>query len=285
MEEQEIVLGRKWRPPNLKTGSVLFIGTATTLIRYAGFTILTDPNFLHAGDHVHIGYGLQSKRLTNPAMELRDLPQLDFVILSHMHEDHFDRVVQAELDHTVPIVTTPDAARDLTQLQFEQTYPLDTWQTLTYRKGNLRARVTAMPARHGGAAFSKLLPQTMGSMVEFSTAAGMLLLRLYISGDTLLYRDLQEIPKRYPDIDLALLHLGGTRVLGMLVTMDARQGVDAVKLLDPQVAIPIHYNDYGVFKSPLQDFQALARADGIDDRIRYLSHGESYRWQIPKNRL
>jgi hypothetical protein len=32
--------------PNLSTGSVFFIGNATVLIRYAGFTILTDPNFI-----------------------------------------------------------------------------------------------------------------------------------------------------------------------------------------------------------------------------------------------
>ena len=38
--------------------TVSFVGTATVILRYAGFTILTDPNFLHAGDHVHLGYGL-----------------------------------------------------------------------------------------------------------------------------------------------------------------------------------------------------------------------------------
>ena len=40
--------------PDFSKGSVFFIGTATVIIRYAGFTILTDPNFLHAGDHVFI---------------------------------------------------------------------------------------------------------------------------------------------------------------------------------------------------------------------------------------
>ena len=34
------------------TGTVQFIGTATVIIRFQGFTILTDPNFLHKGDHV-----------------------------------------------------------------------------------------------------------------------------------------------------------------------------------------------------------------------------------------
>jgi hypothetical protein len=49
-------------------GSVTFVGTATVLIRYGGLTILTDPNFLHRGDHVHLGYGLTSERLTNPPL-------------------------------------------------------------------------------------------------------------------------------------------------------------------------------------------------------------------------
>jgi hypothetical protein len=43
-------------------GSVQFIGTATVLIRFRGMTILTDPNFLHKGEHVHLGYGLKSER-------------------------------------------------------------------------------------------------------------------------------------------------------------------------------------------------------------------------------
>ncbi len=37
------------------TGGLCFIGTATTLIRYAGFTVLTDPNFLHRGERVYLG--------------------------------------------------------------------------------------------------------------------------------------------------------------------------------------------------------------------------------------
>ena len=60
-------------------GTLEFIGTATVLIRFAGFTILTDPNFLHAGDHVHVGYGLTTKRLLEPALAPHELPPLDAV--------------------------------------------------------------------------------------------------------------------------------------------------------------------------------------------------------------
>jgi hypothetical protein len=64
--------------------SVQFIGTATTLIRYANLTILTDPNFLHRGERGYLGYGLTAKRLTEPALDVTALPPLDGIVLSHL---------------------------------------------------------------------------------------------------------------------------------------------------------------------------------------------------------
>ena len=43
------------------------------------------PNFLHAGDHVHLGPGVSSMRRTNPALGLHELPRIDLVLLSHYH--------------------------------------------------------------------------------------------------------------------------------------------------------------------------------------------------------
>jgi L-ascorbate metabolism protein UlaG (beta-lactamase superfamily) len=86
-------------------GSIFFVGNATVILSYAGFTILTDPNYLHRGDHVHLGHGMTAARRTDPALELEALPPIDFVLLSHMHED-------------LPIVTTPHAAADLTSRAF-----------------------------------------------------------------------------------------------------------------------------------------------------------------------
>ena len=52
----------------------------------------------------------------------------------------------------------------------------------------------------------------MGSILDFETETGARRLRLYISGDTLVIDELKEIPKRFPEIDIGLFHLGGTRV-------------------------------------------------------------------------
>lgn len=264
---------------DLARGSVLFVGTATTVIRYGGFTLLTDPNFLHAGDHAHLGYGLTSRRLTDPAIEPEDLPPLDACILSHLHGDHWDRVAEASLSRDLPILTTPHAARRLRGRGFGEARGLSRWDAVVLERGRAWLKVTAMPGRHAFGLAGALLPPVMGSMLEFGVGETTAL-RTYISGDTLFHEDLAEIPRRYPEVDLGLFHLGGTRVLGLLVTMDARQGIAAIRLVRPRVAIPVHYDDYPVFRSPLSEFRSAVAGADLDTEVRYLARGERYEFQV-----
>jgi L-ascorbate metabolism protein UlaG (beta-lactamase superfamily) len=271
-------------PANFNSGSVLFIGNATVLIRFAGFTILTDPTFIHMHEKVDLGYGLKTTRLTNPAMNISELPPLDFVILSHFHGDHFDQVAIRELDKSLPIITTPHASEELKAHGFNRTEKLEKWESVIYKKGDIRLTITATPGRHGPLPVSIFLPQVMGSILDFQTKNGDLLFRVYITGDTMVFDDIKEIPKRHPRIDLALLHLGGTTVMGLVVTMDSKEGLKIFKIIDPHKAIPIHYNDYDVFKSPLSDFQNEVRQAGLENRVHYLSHGESYTFELNKDK-
>ncbi|MDS0299939.1 MBL fold metallo-hydrolase [Halogeometricum sp. S1BR25-6] len=269
-------------PQETENGSIFFVGTATVIVRYAGFTILTDPNFLHSGDHVHLGYGIRSERKTDPAIDIEDLPEdLDFVLLSHYHGDHFDRIVEEKLDKNLPIVTTEHAAEELEEKGFRETYAMDTWEEVTVRKGEAELDITSTPGRHGPPVVEKALPPVMGSVLEFRPAgAGEgTSFRLFVSGDTVMYDELEEIPERFPDIDLALLHLGGTEILGVLLTMDAEQGVEAVELFDADENIPIHYDDYEVFQSPLSDFKEAVEAAGLEDRVAYVDRGDTYRFE------
>jgi L-ascorbate metabolism protein UlaG (beta-lactamase superfamily) len=278
---RDITLPSTGVSPDLRTGSVVFIGAATVLIRYAGFTILTDPNFIHMHEQVDLGYGLSATRQTNPAIDIHELPPLDLVLLSHFHGDHFDRVAERELDKALPIVTTLEAADALRQRGFVALHPLATWANVSVSKGDAHLRITATPGRHGPPVVSFALPEVMGSILEFQSGASGRGLRIYITGDTLVIDALQEIPRRYPEIDLALLHLGGTKVLGILLTMDAEQGVELLRIIKPKQAIPIHYNDYDVFKSPLSDFQRAVDAAGLAHQVHYLSHGDTYTFTVP----
>ncbi len=269
---------------DFENGSVFFVGTATIILRFSGFTILTDPNFLHAGDHVHLGYGLTSERLTEPALDIEDLPPLDLRVLSHYHGDHFDRIAEERLPKDLPIVTTEHAAGELADKGFIASVALDTWEAAEFVKGAAHLRITSMPGQHGPGIIDFALPPVMGSILDFERE-GKRVLRIYISGDTLMHDDLSEIPKRFPGVDIGIFHLGGTRVLGIMVTMDDEQGVEAVKLINPDTAIPIHYNDYDVFKSPLKDFKKAAQIAGLQEKIVYLAHGDTYEFQVSSSRF
>src|SRR5690606_34498729 len=137
------------------------------------------------------------------------------------------------------------AGEKLKRLGFRQRFALSEWDRLEVTKGAARLRVTSVPGRHGGAGVSILLPKVMGSVLDFGANADAPDYRMYISGDTLVYDDIRNITQRFHGIDLALLHLGGTRILGVFkVTMDGKDGVQMMQIVKPKKTIPIHYNDY-----------------------------------------
>jgi L-ascorbate metabolism protein UlaG (beta-lactamase superfamily) len=307
---------------NAENASLYFVGTATTILEWSGIRIMTDPNFLHAGDHVHLGPGVTGERKTNPALDLEELPPIDAVLLSHYHADHFDEKVESKLRMDLPIVTTPHAKHHLhenkpAEEKFTDVYDLDFWESClvsirpktnespsSKEASRIPAiKVTGMPGKHvpdGALSVANDLlsavPPTNGWMVELghtnpsspsdsvSFTNGY---RIYISGDTLLVDDLKEIPKRYADarIDLMLVHLGGTTIPSpklplLMVTMDGKQGVQLMRLINPEVTIPVHYDDYDVFLSPLDDFKKAVESAGWSDKVVYLDRGDQYRFEV-----
>ncbi len=223
---------------------------------------------------MYLGYGLFSKRRTEPAMQPPDLPPLDGVVLSHLHGDHFDRVAKKALDNALPVVTTPHAARRLRRWGFRESVPLGSWESHELQQAGERVRITSVPGIHGPGVVGRLLPPVMGSVIELvrgDTTA----LRVYITGDTLFRRELHEVSERFPNLDAMVIHLGGTRALGILVTMDDQQGSDLVALIAPPVTIPVHYDDYTVFRSPLSDFLAEVRRRQLPGQFRTVRRGET----------
>lgn len=168
--------------PGQENASIFFVGTATTIFEWEGIRLMTDPNFLHAGDHVHLGPGVTATRQTNPALDLHDLPRIDAVLLSHYHADHFDQKVEESLRRTLPIITTPHAKKHLAHKgegeSFSQVYDLDFFDSMfvdIVRQGSKKpaVKVTGMPGKHvppGPLAIANDLlgavPPTNGWMIE-----------------------------------------------------------------------------------------------------------------------
>ena len=300
--------------PDAQTNaSLFFVGTATTILEWEALRILTDPNFLHAGDHVHLGPGVSATRRTNPAIDIEELPHIDVILLSHYHEDHFDKLVEDKLSRTIPIVTTPHAHKCLTSKgadSFTNVHALDFWDSLiidvkpkSITTGPTPSlKVTGMPGKHVPQGplnvaneILKAVPPTNGWMIELGYSSPSSSnadefesgYRMYITGDTLMVDELKEIPQRYEglDIDLMLIHLGGTTIPGpslplLMVTMDAKQGVELMHLINPDITIPIHYDDYDVLMSPLDDFKKAVSQAGLDGKVVYLDRNDQYKFQV-----
>ncbi len=252
-----------------------FGGNATMLLRIGQFTLLTDPSFLHRGQRAYLGKGLWTRRLTDPALQPTQLPALDAILLSHMHGDHWDDIATRNLPKETPVVTTQEAAKALGRKGFTVTSDLRPWQQhVLGGSGDDELRITSVPGVHGPGPLAKVLPPVMGSVLEL-VRGGEVSWRGYISGDTLFRPFLGEVLERCGPLDVVIPHLGGTKALGLTVTMDGRQGADLVELLKPPVTVPVHYDDYDRFASPLGDFVAEVARRRLPGTVRPAYRGET----------
>ena len=84
-----IEISNEWKNINLEEDNdfTVWIGHSTFLIKKDNVTILTDPIF---SDRASPFKNIGPKRLIPPALNLTDLPSIDFVTVSHNHYDHLD---------------------------------------------------------------------------------------------------------------------------------------------------------------------------------------------------
>jgi L-ascorbate metabolism protein UlaG (beta-lactamase superfamily) len=192
---------------------------ASVLLDFDGHSILTDP-WLSERPGYHHGEPLAFATAA-------DLPQLSGIVISHGHYDHCDiDALAAYPDKSVPVATIPSVAPRVRAAGFGNVVELGNWDSAELGP----VRVTAAPAKHSVPEATFVL-QADGRTVFFG-------------GDTMRIPELDEVARRFPDLDLALLPINGLRVRPMLnhqLVMDAEQAADLTKVLRPRLAVPIHY--------------------------------------------
>jgi L-ascorbate metabolism protein UlaG (beta-lactamase superfamily) len=57
--------------------------------------------------------------------------------------------------------------------------------------------------------------------------------------------------------------------------MDGRQGADLVELLRPPLTVPVHFDDYSRFASPLGDFVAEVADRRLPGQVRTVVRGQT----------
>src|SRR5437868_6616546 len=92
----------KWDDGRL---TMAWLGHATVLINFFGIKIITDPAlFSRVGVRLP-GITIGPKRLTAPALTVRELPRIDLILLSHAHFDHTDLRTLHRLDRSTRVIT------------------------------------------------------------------------------------------------------------------------------------------------------------------------------------
>jgi hypothetical protein len=122
----------------------------------------------------------------------------------------------------LPIVITPHATEELSLRGFTYPHKLDTWENISFVKGDIHLNITATQEDMDHFQCQFFFRKSWGVFSTFKLKMAFVYL-LYITGDTLVFDDIKEIPKRYSDIDVALLHLSGTTVMGIILTMDKKK--------------------------------------------------------------
>lgn len=259
------------------TMRITHVGGPTALIEVGGWRLLTDPTFDASGRRYSFGWGTFSRKLADPAIAAGDLGPIDAVLLSHdHHDDNLDPAGRALLPAAGTVVTTQSGAKRLAAAGVRSAQGLAPWATTRLEAaGKTPIEITATPCRHG----PPLSRPLVGDVIGFSLSwDGQQHGSVWISGDTVLYDGVREVARRI-DVGTAVLHLGGVRfpVSGPFrYTMTARDAVELCRLLDPQTAIPIHYEGWKHFREgrdALERELAGAPAE-LRDRFRWLPIGE-----------
>jgi L-ascorbate metabolism protein UlaG (beta-lactamase superfamily) len=195
------------------------------------------------------------------------LPPADAVLITARADERFDRRALRQIAPQAPIAVAPPAlADDLRALGFREVRPLTPWQET--RVGAVV--VTAVPTGSRG---------SNGYVLSGPDA------RVYAAGPTRPFDGLADVATAFPDLDVALLPIGGQRILGFRREMGPEEAAAAAVVLRPRRIIPIGYGRtggqpiYWYARHPAERFRDALAAAGMEGRtLVVLPPGESWHY-------
>lgn len=244
----------------MTTTTLTWVGGPTLLIELAGLTFLTDPTFDAAPAEYPGGATLH--KLVGPAVQADDVHP-DVVLLSHdQHADNLDHAGRDLLGRVPTVLSTPAAAGRLAGVR-----GLAAWE----RADVGGVRVTAVPAQHGPQGSEAQSGPVTGFVLEADGAP-----TVYVSGDNASVDVVDQVARRFPDVGLAVLFVGGANV-GRFgdepMTLDARRASAAADLLDRARIVPVHHTDWAHFVDPLSAVEERFARGGRRERLVVLERG------------
>jgi L-ascorbate metabolism protein UlaG (beta-lactamase superfamily) len=142
------------------------------------------------------------KRLTAPALTVRDLPKIDIVLLSHAHFDHFDMRTLHRFDRSTTVITAGRTRDLLRWTRFRDVSELRWKERKSVSTSAGKIDITAFRVKHWGARKQRDIYRGYNGYVFERNNR-----RIIFSGDTALSDSFAELRASSP-IDLAIMPIG-----------------------------------------------------------------------------
>ncbi len=233
-------------PPAAGAGLRLtWLGHASWLVQAEGKSLLIDPV---------LGPSISGvvKRNVPPGVTLEQLPRIDATLVTHNHRDHFDVATVKKVG--APVVVGVGSAPLARSARVDST-ELDWWGSTTV--GGLT--VTFVPSQHwSGRSMLDNNEMLWGGFV-IECASG----RIYHSGDTAWFDGFEEIGRRFPELDAALLPIGAYDPEWFMRTqhLTPEDAVRTFVALKAKQFVAMHWGTFKLTDEPLDEPPVRLRAE------------------------
>jgi len=176
---------------------VAWIGHATFLIKLGDTTIITDPVFSKNMGPLIFG----PKRYVNPAIDLKEIPEVNLFLLTHNHYDHLDYRTIKKFPYKEADVLAPlKLGRYFTKNKFKKVKEMD-WYDETIIND---LKITFVPAVHWSKRTLTDTDKTLwGSfLIEYKNK------KIFFACDTGYGNIYKELGEKYGPIDLTFINIG-----------------------------------------------------------------------------
>jgi L-ascorbate metabolism protein UlaG (beta-lactamase superfamily) len=197
---------------------ITFVGHSTVLVELDGRRVLTDP--LLRGRVLHL------VRRASP-IDADAIANVDLVLVSHMHADHFDPASLRVIGNRAELIVPAGAGSAAGKLGFGRVTELPEGESLAV--GGIEIAATHARHRRG-----RLLDRR-SEAIGFTIAGSQ---RAYFAGDTDIFPGMRELAG---NLDLALLPVWGWGKRLGPGHLDPLRAAESLTLLEPRVAVPIHW--------------------------------------------
>ncbi|HKD95695.1 MAG TPA: MBL fold metallo-hydrolase [Gaiellaceae bacterium] len=239
------------------TGALTWLGHSCAVIRVDDQLIVTDPVLRSRIFHLR----------RKAPVDLAALDGADAILLSHTHHDHLDLPSLDRLDHRTQVLVPSGAGGLLRQRGFRFVREVVAGDELLI--GSVRVRVTH--AEHdSGFRVGTGKTHPVGYMIAGTQT-------VYFAGDTDLFPGMGALGR----VDVALLPVAGWGPRLPAGHLDPARAVEALEMIEPRLAIPIHWGTYAPWRPPRGDdkpartFAELAASVVPTVDVRVLRPGQS----------